>query len=276
MLVNLSMVVRAFRWQRLLIGAGARQLQFRRLVALYYVGNFFNAFLPSGFGGDVIRAVEVTRDIPADVASGTVFLDRLTGIIVLFVMGLAALPFRPADFPSFLTRSIATFSIIGLIGSFVLLDGRFNAWISRQPLVEKLPNGISPAGDGPFSKFLSAVSSCGWPAIWQAIGVSAVFSLLLVSWWVMATYALHVPVSFGYSLLVVPIFAVAQLVPTFGGLGVREFIAPLLFAGAGLSEAAAVSVSLIVFIMLRTSGLLGAPIYLLSMRRPKERPNQPY
>lgn len=267
MLVNFSMVVRAFRWQRLLIGAGARQLHFGRLVALYFVGNFFNAFLPSGFGGDVVRAVEVTRDIPADVASGTVFLDRLTGIVVLFVMGLLALPFRPPQFPPQLTAAILIFSVLGLFTSFALLDGRLVAWFQGRHLAKKLPAAISPTGDGPLAKFLTAVSSCGWPAIWQAISISAFFSMLLVSWWVMATHALHVPVSFGYCLLVVPIFAVAQLVPTFGGLGVREFIAPLLFAGAGLSEAAAVSVSLIVFVMLRSSGLLGAPIYLLSMRR---------
>ncbi|MDJ0753449.1 MAG: lysylphosphatidylglycerol synthase transmembrane domain-containing protein [Ardenticatenaceae bacterium] len=267
MLVNLSMVVRAYRWQRLLVGAGARQIRFIRLIELYFVGNFFNAFLPSGFGGDVVRAVEVTREIPADVATGTVFLDRLSGLIVLFVMGLIALPFRPAGFPEFLTLSITVVSVGGLVASFLLLDGRLVSWFSRLPLSQKLPALISPAGDGPLAKFLAAVSSCGWPAIWQAIGVSAIFSLLLVGWWVMATYALNTPISLAYGLLVVPIFAVALLVPTFGGLGVREVIAPILFAGAGLSDSAAVSTSLIVFLMLRLSGLIGAPIYLISIWR---------
>ena len=267
MLVNASMGVRAWRWQRLLRGAGAERPGFGRLVELYFVGNFFNAFLPSGFGGDVVRAFEVTREIPADVASGTVFLDRLTGLMVLFVLSLIALPFRPAEFPPFVAQMVLWVSLFGLIGSFILLDGRMVRWFGQQKWAQFLPRAISPAGDGALAKFLAAVSSCGWGAIWQALGISAIFSQILVGWWMMATLAIHSPVSFGYCLLVVPIFGVAQLVPTFGGLGIREMIAPILFVGAGLGDAAAVSVSLIVFIMVRGSGLLGAPVYLLSIWR---------
>lgn len=265
MLVNFSMAVRAWRWQRLLFGAGASRPGFGRLVELYFVGNFFNAFLPSGFGGDVVRAFEVTRELPADVAGGTVFLDRLTGLMVLFFLSLIALPFRPAEFPVLVARLVFWFSLGGLVASFVLLDGRLVKWLGQQKLAQRLPRAISPTGEGAMAKFLAAVSSCGWPAIWQAILISGIFSQLLVAWWMMATFALGTPVSFGYCLLVVPIMGVAQLVPTFGGLGVREMIAPVLFLGAGLSDAAAVSIPLIDFMMVRGSGLLGAPIYLFSI-----------
>ena len=94
-LVALSMPLRAWRWWELLKGVGISQIRFRELVQLYFVGSFFNAFLPSGFGGDVVRVVEVSQEIPADVATGTVFLDRFTGLLVLFVIGLIGLPFRP-------------------------------------------------------------------------------------------------------------------------------------------------------------------------------------
>src|SRR5690554_1482946 len=55
-LILLSLVIRAVRWFYLLQGLGVT-LSLGRLVALYYVGNFFNAFLPTSFGGDVMRVV---------------------------------------------------------------------------------------------------------------------------------------------------------------------------------------------------------------------------
>ena len=262
MLINASMVLRAYRWMALLRGLGVTQLKMGRLIELYFVGNFFNAFLPSGFGGDVVRVVEVAQEVPADVASGTVFLDRFTGLLVLFVMGLIGLPFRPAAFPAVWTNIIFVLCLAGLIGGVVLLDGRLIHWIGHSALGRLLPKGISPVGDGPIAKFLAAVQGCGRTAIWQAIGISALFDVMLVGWWTMATWALGQAVPFLYNLLVVPIFALALMVPSVGGLGVREGVAPTLYAGAGLDPNSAVAVSLIVFIMLRLSGLLGGPVYL--------------
>ena len=98
LLFTIGLVVRAYRWLLLLRGLGI-PVAFKRLLELYFVGNFFNSFLPTGFGGDVVRVFEVSQDVPANVAAGTVIVDRLTGLLMLFVMALAALPFRPASFP---------------------------------------------------------------------------------------------------------------------------------------------------------------------------------
>ncbi|MEM7798401.1 MAG: lysylphosphatidylglycerol synthase transmembrane domain-containing protein [Chloroflexota bacterium] len=262
MLINTSMVLRAYRWLVLLKGLGVSRLKMGRLIELYFVGNFFNAFLPSGFGGDVVRVVEVAQEVPADVASGTVFLDRFTGLLVLFVMGLIGLPFRPAEFPSLWTWIILVVCLVGLLGGVILLDGRLIRWLGNSPFGRLIPKALSPVGDGPIAKFLAAVQGCGWLAIWQALGVSALFDVMLVGWWTMATLALGAAVPYLYNLLVVPIFAIALMVPSVGGLGVRESVAPSLYAGAGLEPATAVSVSIVVFIMLRLSGLLGGPVYL--------------
>ncbi|HID90118.1 MAG TPA: flippase-like domain-containing protein, partial [Anaerolineae bacterium] len=58
-----SLVIRAARWAVLLRALGL-QVPLGRLVHLYFVGAFFNSFLPSGFGGDVVRALELTQDAP--------------------------------------------------------------------------------------------------------------------------------------------------------------------------------------------------------------------
>ena len=256
-----SLVLRAYRWNLLLLGLGAR-LQFGRLVELYFVGNFFNAFLPSGFGGDAVRILEVARDVPANIAAGTVLVDRLTGLIMLFVMALLALPFRPKDFPDSLAVLVASVSIAGLAGSFILLEGSLINRLSRW-----LPSKLSPTGDGPVAQLLSAVQGCGNRALAGALLISGLFNLLLAGWWAAAGKALGLDIPYRYYLLVVPLLSVALLIPSIGGLGVRETLAPLLFASAAISRPEAIALSLLVFLIMRAASLIGAPVYIISTLR---------
>lgn len=260
-----SLVLRAYRWLLLLRGLNV-QISFGRLVELYFVGNFFNAFLPSGFGGDAVRIMEVARDVPANIAAGTVIVDRLTGLLMLFVMALLALPFRPPDFPQDLFWLVTAVSLIGIVGGIVLLEGslirRFGGW---------LPAKLSPVGDGPVAKVLQAVQGSGWRAVLGALAVSTVFNLFLAAWWYITGLSIGVNISYFYYLLVVPILSVALLVPSVSGLGVREYMAPLLFAGAGVEAGTAVAISLLVTVILRLTSLLGAPIYFFSTLRQKQK-----
>lgn len=254
-LILLSLVIRAVRWFFLLEGLGVT-LSLGRLVALYYVGNFFNAFLPTSFGGDVMRVVEVTRDVPTEVAAGTVIVDRLTGLLMLFVMALLSLPFRPEDFPPGLLALVIAVSVIGLLGGIVLLDGRLILRIGRF-----LPAVLSPTGTGPVAKILSAVNAVGWRAILKALGMSLVFNAVLVLWWWTAARALEFDIPFTHFLLVVPILSISLLIPSIGGLGPREAVAPTLFASQ-IADDSAVALSLLVFFLQRLSGLPGGPLYL--------------
>ena len=61
-LTIVGIVIRAWRWQVLLNAIGARP-PFRRLVYLYFVGQFFSAFLPTGFAGDVVRVLEAGEGV---------------------------------------------------------------------------------------------------------------------------------------------------------------------------------------------------------------------
>jgi uncharacterized protein (TIRG00374 family) len=264
-LVVASLFLRAFRWQILLRGVQA-DVRYLRLAELYFAGNFFNAFLPTGFGGDAVRMLEVARDVPGNIAAGTVIVDRITGLVMLFVMALVVLPFRPDDFSSQLTWIILISCLAGITASFVLLEGslirRFGSW---------LPGMLSPVGDGPVARVLQAVQGCGWKAIAGALGVSTIFNLMLVAWWYAAGRALGYEISYIHYLLVVPLLSMALLVPSVGGLGVRELLAPYVFTSASFSSneaaAQAVALSLVVFIIMRMASLLGAPVYIFSTMR---------
>lgn len=256
-----SLFVRAYRWQVILEGVGAH-IRYARLAELYFVGSFFNAFLPSGIGGDVVRAAEAARDVDARVAAGTVVVDRLTGLMALFAMALAVLPFRPPEFPSELLYVIIIVSLGGLIAGLLLIDGRFVdrllSWVGSWfpgSLPDRLAQAVAPVGQ------------CSTRALSVALLISVVFNLMQVGWWYAMGRALGLELSYGYYVLIVPIMALALLVPSIGGLGVRESLAPFLFAGAGVPPEQAVALSLLVFGLERLASLLGAPIYLISTLR---------
>jgi uncharacterized protein (TIRG00374 family) len=261
LLMTVSLVVRAYRWQLLLQGLGIR-IPFPRLVELYFVGNFFNMALPSAFGGDVVRVVEAARDVRVSVATGTVILDRLTGLVTLFVMALVAFPFQPANFPAQIFWLNAIGALVGAIGIFILMEGslirRFGRW---------LPGPLSPLGDTPIARLLQAVQGCGWRAIGGSLLVSILFNLILVGWWLTCGLALGLRVPFSYYLLVMPALSLPLLIPSVSGLGPRELLAPTLFAVVGMPAGTAVSLSLLVFIITRLSGLLGVPIYIAALVR---------
>lgn len=260
-LITASLFIRAYRWGLLLKGLNA-WVRYSRLVELYFTGNFFNTFLPSGFGGDAVRIIEAAKDVPTNVAAGTVIVDRLTGIMALMLLALFAMPFRPENYPDELAMIIGTICLAGLMGGFILLEGslirRLGGW---------LPAKLSTEGDGPIAKLLQAVQGCGWRAIIGAFAVSMVFNFLLIAWWVTAARALGETVSYSYMTLVVPIMSLALLVPSISGLGVRELLAAPLLAAAGLSDSTAIALSLLVRLVTIAVSLLGAPVYLFAILR---------
>lgn len=263
LLISASMVLRAWRWSLLLRGLGIH-VSFWRLVALYFVGSFFNTFLPSGFGGDVVRVLELTKEVDVDVATGTVLLDRFSGLVMLFVAALVMLPWQAAVIPATLRWLIVGGTAVSLLILALLLQHHLLVRLGRW-----LPGPLSPTGDGLLAKILKAVQACERRAIGRALGVSILFNLILAGWWATTGCALALNVPFSYYIFAVPILSIALMAPSIGGLGVRELLAPTLFAAASLNGEQAVSLSLLVFTLERLSGLLGAPLYLLGQLQRK-------
>jgi len=261
LLVIFSFVLRAYRWYLLIHGLHTK-VTFRRLVELYFVGGFFNTFLPSGIGGDVVRILEIAQEIPADIATGTVIIDRLTGLMMLFALALFALPFRPENFPNFLLWPIVLTSIAGLVAGIVILEGS-----TLRRLINWLPSRVADSSGGFILKVAQGVEACGPRAILGALGVSILFNLMQTAWWTTTGWALGLEIPYFYTLLVVPILSLAMLIPSIGGLGVREFLAPILFAGAGVTPEESIALSLLVFGLERITGLLGGPLYLFTTLR---------
>ncbi|HHH41765.1 MAG TPA: flippase-like domain-containing protein [Chloroflexi bacterium] len=257
-----GIVVRAARWRVLLRALGVH-VPFGRLVHLYFAGTFFNAFLPSGFGGDVVRVLEIAQEARAAAALGTVVVDRMTGLMVLFAMALLALPFSRRLLPWEVWLAIGGMAAAGLVAGGLVLHGR---WLRR--LGDRLPGPFSLTGSGALARAYDAVTACGWRAVGQALALSLVFNTLLILVNYLTALAVGMRLSLVYFLLFVPVFSVMLILPvSIGGLGVREGMAVLLFTQVGVDRAVAVAASLAVYAVSRATGLLGGLLYLVQSLR---------
>jgi uncharacterized membrane protein YbhN (UPF0104 family) len=257
LLFVLSLGIRAYRWLVLIRGLDPR-VPFGRLLRLYFVGQFFNTFLPSAFGGDVVRALELTQDTDTSAAIGTVLLDRMTGLLVLFVMGLAALPFHAARMEPWLIGVLIGVAGGGLAVGALVLEGRL-----LRRLTEWLPAGLSLAGHGPLAKVYAAVTGCGWRAVMGAFGVSVAFNLVNVAINWLCGQAVGVGAGLGYFFAVTPLIAVSGLVPSIGGWGVRETVTTALFAPTGAGANVAAALGMAVGLVTLATGLVGGCVYLV-------------
>lgn len=251
--------VRAVRWQVLLRAVGVR-LPFLDVARLYYIGAFFNTFLPTGFGGDVVRVLEIGPQANSNQATGTVVVDRLTGFVALFMLALLALPFAASALPLPVTVLVAAAGLGVMGGSALLFEGRV-----LRALTRRLPRALSLAGDGWLGRTYAVITACGWRAIAGAIGVSLVFNaLMMLAAWLIAR-ALAIPVSAATLIAFVPLATTALLLPiSISGLGVREGIFITLFATVGVSDAQAVAFSLGYYALDLAAGVMGGAVYLLS------------
>src|SRR5260370_13040673 len=82
-LYSVNILASAWRWH-LLLHAQSVLIQRRRLLSSFLVANFFNNFLPSNVGGDVIRISDSAKYTKSKaVATLVVLMDR--GLLVLSV-----------------------------------------------------------------------------------------------------------------------------------------------------------------------------------------------
>lgn len=253
----LGYVVRAFRWQVLLDGLGIHR-PLRELTVWYLVGGFFNVMLPTGFGGDAVRVIELSQDTQrVGVALNSVVVDRYLGLMALLGMGLIAGLLRPdpALMPSL--ALIAVFFLVGIAAAWVLT----RPWWARLGAGDGLAARVIRASRLP--KVAQGLDQYGVRVIAQALAVSVGFNLMQIGWnaAIAVGLGLHLPVELLF--VVVPLTSAALLLPAFGGLGVRELTYVTLLGAAGVPQAQALALSLGVYVITVATGLLGGLLYLV-------------
>jgi uncharacterized protein (TIRG00374 family) len=248
-----GIVVRAYRW-RILLSALGMDIPLARLTALYFIGTFFNNILPTGIGGYVVRVYELSKQSKRPTESiGTVLLDRATGLLVLFLMALLALPFSYRLIAPSITAAILLLCLVSWAGLGLVLR---RDWLERWRLL-RIMTKIKQ-----LREIYESVYACGLRAIGGALAVSFVFNVLLMAVNYLVALSLGVEVSLWYFLLFIPLISFLLALPiSLSGLGVREGGYVYLFAQAGVSAPLALAMSFLFYALNVATGLIGGVLY---------------
>lgn len=253
-----GVLVRAYRWGSLIWALGV-QVSWWRLVALYFVGSFFSLVLPTGVGGDVVRMYELSQDSHQTAAAiSSVLVDRFLGLFVLFAMALLALLAGP-DLVPFQVRLIIALVFAGcLLGGALLLQ---RTWIESWG--RRLGAGRLLGRFKILRELYDSLHLYGTAALLRATAASVVFNLMLIFTNYLLGLAVGIDLSLWYYFLFVPILSASLMIPSIGGLGVREAAYVVLFGQAGVEADQALALALAYLATLILTGLIGAVVYIV-------------
>jgi uncharacterized membrane protein YbhN (UPF0104 family) len=235
----------------------------RHVLASVLVAGFFNNFLPSNIGGDVVRIGDTARAARSKtLATMIVLVDRVLGLMGLVLVAAvgatmaAGQPNSPIQ-PSWLWAGF----LLGLavIAPAVLAPGvvrrtlRLLAilraeWIDQR--IETLTSGLGRFRHNP--RALAGTFA-------GAVFVQA----LMVVYYLAIVYALRIPIGLWDLAVIVPMSLAVQLLPvSINGFGVREATFSLYFRGLGLPLQSAVLLPLVATSISMVFSLSGAAVYV--------------
>jgi glycosyltransferase 2 family protein len=258
----LGIVIRTFRWAILVKSLEVR-VSFGRLFYLYMAGTFFNTFLPTGIGGDVVKIIDLAPESGGARAFSTVFADRLTGILGTSLIALCVAIIDPADVPPPVV-ALVIFVTGGILAATLLL--------TQQQLIDRVmrhvPGWSKLLAKGKVRRIYEALTSYSLGAIARSTLVSLPFTLTLIASQYALALSLDVRVPVQYFALFIPLTALVQMLPiSFNGLGVREGAFQALFSTVNVPGEQAVAISLLYYILRVITGLIGGLLYLIGNLR---------
>ncbi len=265
LLFQLNMVIRAYRWFLLLSSLDDRP-PFLQLVYLYYLGFFFNNFIPSGFGGDLIKVVGIRRDYGSgSEALSSVLMDRVVGLLgSSLVASLALLGASSGawlgdiDLPPLLIGTIVSISLGVPIGFFLVRYADPLEWLGTLvPISRRVVDHVK------VRNLAGTIRRYPLPSLAKSLLTSLPFTLNLMLIHYSIANALGVSLPLYLFALFVPLISLVNLIPiSFNGLGTREGVYLLLFVPAGVVASKAISQSLALYLIRVCTGLIGGLLYL--------------
>jgi len=240
------------------------------LTKLFFIGAFFNQFLPGTTGGDVARVIYLMKDHPEHRTAGflSVAIDRLLAVLVLVAMGLgfawARSDWFAASFAVGNTMKIFAIVLfamgIGLVASFVL---------TSRHLVYRLPKRF------PLRKQIIKLSTL-WQlcienrreAFWGAFYTVPMLIAYFAAFYFVGL-AFTNKISFLDMTSIMPLVtAISSLPISLNGIGVREALfEQLLMELCGVPQGIGLLISITGMFVYLAWGLPGGIFYLERIRR---------
>ncbi|MCC6931846.1 MAG: flippase-like domain-containing protein [Deltaproteobacteria bacterium] len=258
----------SIKWQ-VFIRATGHDARILQLMKFYTVGYFFNTFLPSFIGGDVVRSYHLGQELNNyRLAFAATFLERFTGLLA---MCLISLSFVLAG--SEITKGVeivvylmATVTVLVALPCFSEHCAKISFFVTRR--------GLSLFGPAKYFGQLTQLTDKIEEAMSFArhngnlLIKAMIWSLVFHSLTVVNTYVAGLALGIsGVSItglfVVVPLVLLVGMAPvTPGGLGIQEGAFMFFLNRLGISEAEALGVGLVIRAKTMLIGLVGGIFWL--------------
>lgn len=251
-----QIMVANLRWQIVL-----RKLEFKfsylETLKFLWVGIFFNQALPSSIGGDAMRAYYLQKSY-GNIKKTTigVLLDRLYGLIGLFLLVIIVSPFLYLKFKSLELNLEILLFFAGLILcvllslSFDILPIKLTKWRIIRGL-----NAISSEGRKILLNRDTGILVLFFSILIHSISILAVILL---------SHALGLKISLIGIIVVIPLVTIFTLIPiSIAGWGVREGVMIVALGYLGVRPEQALALSIIYGVLILCSALPGGVIWLI-------------
>jgi len=259
--VAISINVIYSRMWKIVLAAQGIDIPLLRLLALYYVGLFFNNFMPSSFGGDIMKIYQLSRYTKKGFDSSmSVLVTRFISLYALLLIATIALMWSGWNIGFLDAIVLAATSFLSIIGVLIFFGTR---------LLGPMDQILARSGNGRLRAILEQVygSMCLLKhhkvAIIIAIIHASICHILIIFAYYLLSLSLEFSIPLYYFFLFIPLIRLLVMMPiSINGFGLREGAFVALFAQVGLSTSAAVSLSLIGRFMGILISLIGGVYYL--------------
>jgi uncharacterized membrane protein YbhN (UPF0104 family) len=257
-LILAALMLGAIRWHAYLRALGF-EIPVGSSIRLALIGSFFNAFLPTGIGGDTYKALRLPRP-PATLpdAFASVLLDRGAGVVgmaVLALIGVVSQATEDRGGSVTLLALITGVPIVVCYGILLILGRR------------RTIGSATVADGGLFRTGLRLLASLSagagdLRASVQGIGVGIATAVLFLGANACLSRALHLSVPLaGLAVLLLLASVVAVLPLSINGVGLREAVYVWGLGSYGVGGDAALAFALLVLATALASSAVGGIVY---------------
>lgn len=255
---TLGIVISSYQWRVLLQGETIR-FDLADLINLYLVGTAFSHFLPTGMGGDAVKAVYVGRESGKSEGSvSAVVMSRVTGFFGMLLIAIVVLIFQYKHFSLsvmlwFLTLSLIVGGMIfGAVFFVTLLPKIFKGKWTQHRIFASASN---------IGKALSATAKRP-----RSLGIATIYGTVF---WIIAclnyyTYAIaigmHIPLYFYF--VAIPLVSLVTFLPiSINGFGIRESAFVYIFSTVHVTSTTALLLALLMDAQVLFFGVVGGCLY---------------
>ena len=258
----LTVCISVWRWNRLL-RAQHIEVEKRRLTESMWVSLFFNNFLPSNIGGDVVRIADTAAAAGSKTLATTVILvDRtlgLTALLLVAAVGAFSASLAGVHIPgarwiwiasaAAITAAIPVIAMPDLVGYLLAPVRALNRpWLTER--AQRLEEAILRFRKAP-------------RALAGAFVGAVLVHLIIVAFYLLTAQSLSVPLPLLLGAVLIPVSLAVQMAPvSINGFGVREAVFAFFFRRFGLPAEAAVALSLVSTGLVMGLSLLGGLMFV--------------